>query len=169
MDVNNAFLQGDLNEDVYMQIPPCFHQKGATRVCKLHKSLHGLEQTSRQWFAKLSSALLTEEYLQSKADYSLFTKTSGNSFTALVIYADDILVCSNDLSAISSLKTYLHDCFALKDLGPLKFFLDLEVARSKNGIHLSQRKLLLKFWRILASLVLGLPDTHGTKSPTYFH
>lgn len=125
---------------------------------------------SRQWFAKLSSALLAEGYLQSKADYSLFTKTSGNSFTALVIYADNILVCSNDLSAISSLKTWLHDWFALKDLGPLKFFLDLEVARSKHGIHLSQRKLLLKFWRILASLVLGLPrHPYGTKSPTYFN
>ena len=143
LDVNNAFLHGDLEEDVYMQLPPGFHLKGETRVCKLHKSLYGLKQASRQWFAKLSSALLAAGYFQSKVDYSLFTKVSDGSFIALLIYVDDILVCSNDLSAISSLKSYLHDHFALKDLGSLKYFLGLEVARSKNGIYLSQRKYAL--------------------------
>jgi hypothetical protein len=144
LDVNNAFLHGELDEEVYMSLPPGFASKGKYRVCKLTKSLHGLKQASRQWFAKFSTTLLQHGFHQSKADYSLFTQVKGDTFVALLVYVDDIIIASNDNSEVSHLTAFLNTQFKLKDLGPLRFFLGLEVARSSKGISVCQRKLV--YW-----------------------
>ncbi|KAG5551959.1 hypothetical protein RHGRI_010151 [Rhododendron griersonianum] len=143
LDVHNAFLHGDLNEEIFMSLPPGFHRKGETQVCRLNKSLYGLKQASRQWFAKISSALLEAGYSQSKADYSLFMNKKGDHCTFVLVYVDDILIAGNDDQAISCLKAFLHQRFRIKDLGQLKYFLGIEIARSKSGIFLNQRKYLL--------------------------
>lgn len=143
LDVNNAFLRGDLDEEVYMTPPPGYVTKGENKVCRLLKSLNGLKQASRQWFSKCSTTLLAIGFHQSKADYSLFTKVSDFTFVALLVYVDDIILASNDSKAISDLTLLLNNKFSLKDLGNVKFFLGLEIARSSKGISVSQRKYVL--------------------------
>ena len=135
LDVNNTFLHGDLKEEVYMDLPSGLHSKGGL-VCKLVKSLHGLKQASKQWFAKFSTTLLMLGFTQIRADYSLFTKKTSTSFITLLVYVDDILLASDNKQAVDELKVLLDQQFKLKDLGELKFFLGLEVARSASGISL---------------------------------
>ena len=84
--------------------------------------------------------MLNFSFVQSKADYSFFTYAKGSSFTVLLVYVDDIFLTGNDPGCIADLKHLLDTKFGLKDLGSLKYFLGLEVARSDRGISLNQRK-----------------------------
>ncbi|KAL3519892.1 hypothetical protein ACH5RR_018041 [Cinchona calisaya] len=143
MDVQNAFLHGDLSEEVYMQPPPGFRRQGEQLVCQLNKSLYGLKQASRSWFHKFSSSIQDTGFKQSRTEYSLFTKVRGNSFTAILLYVDDMIITGNNERMITNLKTFLNRCFRIKDLGPLKFFLGIEVVRSKVEISICQRKYAL--------------------------
>jgi hypothetical protein len=145
LDVNNAFLHGDLHEEIYMSPPPGLRRQGEEHLfCRLHKSLYGLKQASRQWFAKFSEAIRSAGYEQSKANYSLFIRKQGKSFTALLIYVDDILITGNDPVSITDIKKFLHNKFHLKDLGKLKYFLGIEISTSRTGIFISQRKYALE-------------------------
>jgi hypothetical protein len=141
--VNNAFLHGDLVEEVFMQLPLGFASKGESRVRKLNKSFSGLKQASRQWFSKFFTTLIQHGFTQSKTDYSLFTKKLGSSFLALLVYVDDIVLASNDSKLIDQFIMFLDTQFKLKDLGQLKFFLGLEIACSSTGIALCQCKFAL--------------------------
>uniref|UniRef100_A0A803Q474 Major facilitator superfamily (MFS) profile domain-containing protein n=1 Tax=Cannabis sativa TaxID=3483 RepID=A0A803Q474_CANSA len=149
IDINNAFLNGDLNEEVYMVLPPGLSlgntvDNDSTLVCKLNKSIYGLKQSSRQWYKKLSDALIMEGFQQSQADYTLFTKGSGNNFIALLVYVDDIIIAGPNNQLLHQLQDSLHNQFKLKALGPLKYFPGFEIARSPEGIFLSQRKYTLQ-------------------------
>jgi hypothetical protein len=107
-------------------------------VCPLHKSLYDLKQASHSWFRKFSSAIQNIGFLQSKADYSMFTYKHGHSFTIILLYVDDMILTGNDDAAIRDLKHFPDNCFKIKDLGPLKYFLGVEIARSKSGISFCQ-------------------------------
>lgn len=143
MDVHNAFFHGDLDEEVYMKLPPGFHASGSNKICKLRKSIYGLKQAPRCWFSKLTAALQGYGFVQLHSDYSLFTLTRGTSHTYVIVYVDDLIIGGNDAEAVDYFKRYLGQCFHMKDLDPLKYFLGIEVARSTDGIYLSQRKYTL--------------------------
>lgn len=136
LDINNAFLHGELNEEVYMKMPPGIPNP-TNQVCRLRKSLYGLKQASRQWFAKLLSALQSLGYTQSKNDYSLFIKRVGTHITIAAVYVDDIILTGTDQLEILALKSHLHTSFSIKDLGQLSFFLGIEVATLSTGIVLT--------------------------------
>ncbi|KAM0043325.1 putative RNA-directed DNA polymerase [Helianthus debilis subsp. tardiflorus] len=104
LDVNNAFLHGDLHEDVYMKIPQGFAKPNDNRVCKLQKSLYGLKQASRNWYQKFTSSLLEKGFKQTGADHSLFVFKEKDVFIATLIYVDDVIIVGNDLNRIQETK-----------------------------------------------------------------
>ncbi|WMV14947.1 hypothetical protein MTR67_008332 [Solanum verrucosum] len=126
MDVYNAFLQGDLVEEVYMQIPSGFLKGSYHKVCKLKKSLYGLKQASRQWNLKLTAALQDLGFVQSHFDYSLITFTVGSDVVVVLVYVDDLMLTGSNITLIQSTKSNLQKKFKMKDLGDLRdFFLAL--------------------------------------------
>lgn len=140
MDVKNAFLHGDLKEEVYMKLPNGMHNSLPNAVCKLKRSLYGLKQAPRVWFEKFRSTLLGFSFKQSQYDSSLFHQQTSAGIVVLLVYVDDIVITGSDMEAISKLQTLLHSTFHMKDLGHLTYFLGLEVHHRPQGIFLNQRK-----------------------------
>jgi len=134
MDVHNAFLHGDLEEEVYMKLSVGFRHSDPKNVCRLHKSLYELKQAPRCWFSKLSPSLLKFGFVQSYSDYSLFILSRAGVELRVLFYVDDLLICGNHPRMLQSFKEYLGRCFHMKD------FLGIEIARNSTGIYLSQRK-----------------------------
>jgi hypothetical protein len=144
LDVKNAFLNGDLEEEVYMDIPPGFEDRFGSNVCKLNKSLYGLKQSPRAWFEKFTQSMKKQGYIQGQADHTLFTKFSQDGKIAvLIVYVDDIVLTGNDYDEMGRVKEKLAIDFEIKDLGSMRYFLGMEVARSKDGIVVSQQKYIL--------------------------
>ena len=148
MDVSNAFLHSTLDEEIYMSLPQGYTPGPSevlppNPVCRLHKSLYGLKQASRQWNRTFSKVLITVGYVQSESDTSLFVKTTPTAFIAVLVYVDDIAIASNNDPELVALKLALATAFKIKDLGTMRFFLGLEIARSSSGISVCQRKYAL--------------------------
>ncbi|KAM1944122.1 hypothetical protein ACFX15_012370 [Malus domestica] len=148
MDVKNAFLYGELEEEVFMKLPPG-HPKSNNpeMVCKLHKSIYSLKQSPRAWYAKLSHVLERVGFYRSNADSSLFVRASTPSKLMVLIYVDDLIVTGANMSEISALKQYLNHKFAIKYLDILKYFLGIEMRHSHKGCFLNQRKYVIDLLR----------------------
>lgn len=140
LDVNNAFLHGDLKEEVYMKLPPGLSVDQEGLVCRLKKSLYGLKQTSRQWYDKLTESLCSRGFVHSASDYSLFYRKNEKSLCFVVVYVDDVIITGTNMCDIQDLKRFLHYQFKIKDLGKLHYFLELEILYTTDGALISQRK-----------------------------
>jgi transposase InsO family protein len=146
LDIKNAFLHGDLLETIYMDTPPGFRAEGeyAGKVCCLRKSLYGLKQSPRAWFSRFSEVILSMEFVRCHSDHTCFIRRRlDGCCIILLVYVDDIILTGDDAPGISQVKQDLGKVFDVKDLGSLRYFLGIEVARSRNGISLSQRKYTL--------------------------
>lgn len=128
-----------------MIVPPCIEIDKPNQVCKLKKSLYGLKQASRKWYEKFTSVLTQQHQIQASLDHSLFIKKSSDIFTVLLVYVDDIILAGTSLLKFQHIKSIQDTSYKIKDLGQLKYFLGIEVAHSKLGISLCQRKYCLDF------------------------
>lgn len=139
LDVKNAFLNGDLSEEVYMVPPPGLaHSPG--HVCKLCKALYGLKQAPRTWFAKFSAVICGLGFTSSAYDSAMFLHSTSAGQIVLLLYVDDMIISSDDTAGISLLETQLQHHFEMKDLGLLRYFLGIVDASSPQGYLLSQLK-----------------------------
>jgi hypothetical protein len=132
IDIQNAFLHGDISEVVCMFQPPGFaHPQYPNHLCQLQKALYGLKQAPRAWFSRLSGKLLTLGFKASQLDTSLFLYKSASCTILVLIYVDDILITSSSSSAVRDLLSTLKQEFAVKDVGLLNYFLGIEVLNSQ--------------------------------------
>jgi hypothetical protein len=132
MDVKNAFLNGDLSEEVYMQPPPGLSYS-PDKVCRFHRALYDLKQAPQVWFAKFSSTVSRLGFFISSYDSTLFLHRTGKGTILLLLYVDDMIITGDDLSGIQELKDFLSQNFEMKDLGHLSYFLGLEIMATSTG------------------------------------
>ena len=144
LDVKTAFLHGDLKEEIYMDQPEGFKVKGKEHmVCKLKKSLYGLKQAPRQWYKKFDSFMVGHEYTRTNADHCVYVRKFPNGkFVILLLYVDDMLIVGQDAGVIGNLKKDLFKSFDMKDLGPARQILGMQILRDRKAkkLWLSQEK-----------------------------
>ncbi|KAI3776873.1 hypothetical protein L1987_46663 [Smallanthus sonchifolius] len=139
LDVTNAFLHGHLQETVYMHQPMGFrHRNYPYHVCRLKKSLYGLKQAPRAWYQRFTDFVTQHGFTQCKTDNSLFIYHHGQDVAYLLIYVDDIIPTTSSDQLRQRLMTILAGEFAMKDLGPLSYFLGISVTRTGDTLFLSQ-------------------------------
>lgn len=149
MDVKSAFLNGDLQEEVFVHQPPGFELHGEEhKVYRLHKALYGLHQAPRAWNQKLDTTLLTMGFMRCPSDHAIYCKGKGKQRLVVVVYVDDLVITGSSSNLITEFKKQMAVMFKMSDLGLLSYYLGIEVRQSSDGIALSQsnyaRKILEK-------------------------
>ena len=141
LDVNNAFLNGTLQEVVYMAQPEGYVDASTpNHICKLNCALYGLKQAPRAWFDKLRATPIQWGFGNSKSDTSLSIFNSNGKTICLLVYVDDILLTRNDELLLNKLTSDLNKEFSLKNLGQIHYFLGIEEYRDATGLYLTQSK-----------------------------
>ena len=148
MDVKTAFLNGELEEEIYMEQPEGFVVHGQeSKVCKLDKSLYGLKQAPKQWHEKFDNLMITNEFKVNESDKCIYYKYDKNICTIICLYVDDLLIFGSNIPAINSVKSLLSNNFDMKDLGEADVILGIKITRSDKGISLDQSHYVEKILR----------------------
>jgi hypothetical protein len=143
MDVKSAFLNGDLEEEVYIEQPDGFILgNDPNLVCRLKKALYGLKQAPRAWYYRLDKYLHQQGFSKGSADSNLYIKIENDKLLILVVYVDDIIFGSNEEAMSQNFALVMQKEFEMSLLGELTYFLGLQIQQNKGGIFLSQTKYL---------------------------
>ena len=150
MDVKTAFLNGDLNEEIYMEQPEGFVVSGQEKkVCRLVKSLYGLKQAPKQWHEKFDHAMLTNGFKINECDKCVYVKNTDQGYVIVCLYVDDMLIIGSSQNMIKSTKQMLNKRFDMKDMGVADVILGMKITKTSDGYALSQshyiEKILDKF------------------------
>lgn len=170
MDVKTAFLNGNVDEVIYMRQPPQFEEKGKEdHVCLLQKSLYGLKQAPRSWNMKLHTELESLNFKRCKNESCVYIRSTGKDKIILAVYVDDILLFYNNLHEIQRVKRELMSKFEMKDLGRANLFLGMRLKQENGCITVDQEEyidnLLHRFRMEDCKTVStpGVPGQHFTK------
>lgn len=148
LDVKTAFLHGVLKERIYMDQPEGYVEKGKEKmVCLLKKSLYGLKQSPREWNHRFDTFMMKQDYRRSEYDPCVYMKGSTvEDMVYLLIYVDDMLIAAKQKSKIQKLKDQLSTEFEMKDLGPARKILGMDILRNRAScsLVLSQKDYLKK-------------------------
>ena len=133
MDVKTAFLNGNLEEEVYMiQLEGYTSKEFPEKVCRLQRSIYGLKQASRSWNMRFDEAIRSYDFIKNEDEPCVYKKISGSAITFLVLYVDDILLIGNDVGMLSSVKAWLSKNFFMKDLGEATYVLGIRIYRDRS-------------------------------------
>src|SRR6266540_1600875 len=139
MDVKSAFLNGDLQEEVYVVQPPGFVITGKEhKVLRLHKALYGLRQPPQAWYAKLDATLEALGFTWSDSEHAVYVRGQGTARLLVGVYVDDLIITGSDESEISRFKGEMKDSFRMSNLGLLRYYLGIEVRQGVDGISITQ-------------------------------
>nr|GFA52827.1 retrovirus-related Pol polyprotein from transposon TNT 1-94 [Tanacetum cinerariifolium] len=145
MDVNIAFLNGNLREEVYVSQPDGFvDADNPNHVYKLKKALYGLKQAPRAWYDMLSSFLLSQDFSKGSVDPTLFIRRNGNDLLLVQIYVDDIIFAASTLELCDLLANLMCSKFKMSMMGKISFFLGLQISQNPRGIFINQSKYALE-------------------------
>jgi hypothetical protein len=134
MDIKTTFLNGELEEEIYMDQPDGFVAKSQEgKVCKLLKSLYGLKQAPKQWHEKFDKTLTSVGFTVNEADKYVYYRYGGGDGIILCLYVDDILIFGNNINVIKEVKDFLSNNFEMKDLGEADVILNIKLLREGNG------------------------------------
>ena len=161
-----AFLNGELEEEVYMMQPKGFTSIDESKVCKLHKSIYGLKQASQSWNKRFDKCIKTYGFVKNREEPCVYKWANGSTVVFLVLYVDDILLIGNDIPALRGIKVWLLSQFSMKDLGEASYILGMKIYRdrSKKLLGLSQSmyiETVLKRFSMENSKKGYLPIGHG--------
>ena len=134
MDVKTVFLNGNLDERIYMQQPEGFVQDGqGGKVCELQKSIYGLKQASRSWNIRFDETVKTYGFLQLEDEPCVYKLIHEGKVVFLILYVDDILLIGNDVRKLSDIKVWLTKQFDMKDMGEAAFVLSIQIFRDRKN------------------------------------
>jgi hypothetical protein len=148
MDVKTVFLNGYLEEEIYMEQPKGFSAPGQEgKVCKLVKSLYGLKQAPKQWHQKLDHIMIDNGFKINECEKCVYVKYTSRGYVILWLYVDDMLIIRSDDNMIKSTNDMLKERFDMKDIGLADVILGVKITRTQNGLVLSHYvdKILEKF------------------------